>query len=160
MKSFLKSGWKYMLGSVLALLGFGGCSEDGGLLDIGGGLAMYGQPFAHFKMLGTVKNRSGQPVRGIRVVIAPRPENDLENDTLYTDVSGHFQKDMLKYDWPDDLKYVTLKFEDVDGAENGSYQMKELKRSNLKVEQTDKKGKDGWYQGAFTYSVDAVLDEE
>lgn len=160
MKSFLKRSWKYLLGSVLALLGFGGCSEEGGFLDIGGGEDMYGQPSARFKMLGTVKNRSGQPVRGIRVVIVPRPENDWENDTLYTDASGHFQKEKLKYDWPDDLEYVTVKFEDVDGAENGSYQLKELKRSDLQVEQTEKQGKDGWYEGAFTYTADAVLDEE
>jgi putative lipoprotein (rSAM/lipoprotein system) len=119
---------------------------------------MYGQPTAVFKMLGTVKNQSGKPVKGIRVVIAP-DNNPWEYDTLYTDASGRFEKDRLKHSWPDELKYVTVRFEDVDGAENGSYRTKELKRSDIQVKQTDK-GKGAWFQGSFTATADAVLDEE
>lgn len=157
MRSALKKGWKYLLGGVMALLGFGGCNKEE-IIDVGSGLAMYGQPTAVFKMLGTVKNRSGKPVKGIRVVIAPDNNNHREYDTLYTDASGRFEKDRLKHSWPDELKYVTVRFEDVDGAENGSYRMKELKRSDIQVKQTDK-GK-GWFQGSFTATADAVLDEE
>ena len=69
MKTALKKGWKYLLGGVLALLGFGGCNKEE-IIDNGGSmLSMYGQPTAVFKMLGTVKNQSGKPVKGIRVVI-------------------------------------------------------------------------------------------
>lgn len=157
MRPALKNGWKWLLGSLLTLLGFSGCD---GFIDIGGGKDMYGVPSARFKMLGNVKDVSGNPVKGIRVVVVPMPDNQWENDTLYTDDKGHFEKDPLRYDWPDDLQNVTVKFEDVDGAENGSYRTKELKRSDLQVERTEKAGKDGWYEGAFTYTAEAVLDEE
>ena len=94
----------------------------------------------------------------IRVVIAPSNYSQ-DNDTLYTDASGRFEKDQLKYSWPDELKNVTVRFEDVDGAENGSYQTKELKRSDIQVKQTDK-GKGAWFAGSFTVTADAVLEKE
>ena len=158
MKSALKNGWKWLLGGLLTLLGFTGCEE--GFLDIGGGEDMYGVPSARYKVIGDVKNTSGNPVKGIRVVVDIVPSNPRENDTLYTDDKGHFEKDPLRYDWPDDLEKVTVKFEDVDGAENGSFRTKELKRSDLQVKQTEKAGKGGWYEGAFTITADAVLDNE
>ncbi len=158
MKSALEKGWKYLLGGVLALLGFGSCNKEG-IIDNGGNmLVMYGQPTAVFKMHGTVKNQSGKPVKGIRVVIEPH-NNPWEYDTLYTDASGRFEKDRLKHSWPDELKNVTVRFEDVDGAENGSYRMKELKRSDIQVKQTDK-GKGAWFEGSFTVTADAVLEKE
>lgn len=161
MKESLKKGWKYLLGSVLALLGFGGCDKIEDILDIGGGLCMYGQPTAHFKMVGDVKDEAGKAVRGIRVVVAPNPEDQegWENDTLYTDAAGHFGKDLIKHDWPDDLKRVTVTFEDVDGPENGSYEMKELKRDDLQIQQT-KKGDGDWFEGDYTVTANAVLKKK
>ena len=156
MKSALGKGWQWLLGSVLALLGFGSCNKED-IID--NGLAMYGQPTALYRVIGTVKNASKKPVQGIRVVIAPSHYSQEDNDTLYTDAAGRFEKDQLKYSWPDELKNVTVRFEDVDGAENGSYRTKELKRSDIQVKQTDK-GKGAWFQGSFTATADAVLDEE
>ena len=155
MKSALGKGWQWLLGSVLALLGFGSCNKEN-IID--NGLAMYGQPTALYRVIGTVKNASKKPVQGIRVVIAPSHYSQEDNDTLYTDAAGRFEKDQLKYTWPDELKDVTVRFEDVDGAENGSYRTKELKRSDIQVEQADK-GK-GWFSGWFTVTADAVLEKE
>ena len=155
MKSALGKGWQWLLGSVLALLGFGSCNKEN-IID--NGLAMYGQPTALYRVIGTVKNASKKPVQGIRVVIAPSHYSKEDNDTLYTDAAGRFEKDQLKYSWPDELKNVTVRFEDVDGAENGSYRTKELKRSDIQVEQADK-GK-GWFSGWFTVTADAVLEKE
>ena len=158
MKSALNNGWKWLLGGVLTLLGFTSCEE--GFIDIGGGEDMYGVPSARYKVIGDVKNSSGNPVKGIRVVVSPNPYNHRADDTLYTDEKGHFEKDPLRYKWPDDLVDVIVEFADVDGAENGSYRKKELKRSDLSVKQMEREGRDGWYSGAFTYTADAVLDEE
>ena len=156
MKSALGKGWQWLLGSVLALLGFGSCNKEN-IID--NGLAMYGQPTALYRVIGTVKNASKKPVQGIRVVIAPSHYSQEDNDTLYTDASGRFEKDQLKYTWPDEMKNVTVRFEDVDGAENGSYRTKELKRSDIQVKQTDK-GRGAWFQGGFTVTADAVLEKD
>ena len=155
MKTALGKGWQWLLGSVLALLGFGSCNKED-IID--NGLAMYGQPTALYRVIGTVKDSSKKPVQGIRVVIAPSHYSQEDNDTLYTDAAGRFEKDQLKYSWPDELKNVTVRFEDVDGAENGSYRTKELKRSDIQVEQADK-GK-AWFGGWFTVTADAVLEKE
>lgn len=157
MKSALKKGWKYLLGGVMTLLGFGGCNKEG-ILDNGGALIMYGQPTALYRVIGTVKDSSKKPVQGIRVVIAPSNYSQ-DNDTLYTDASGRFEKDQLKYSWPDELKNVIVRFEDVDGAENGSYQTKELKRSDIQVKQSDK-GDGAWFQGRFNVTADVVLENK
>ena len=52
-----------------------------------------------------------------------------------------------------------VKFEDVDGTENGSFQTKVLQRSDLAVKQT-KESKDTWYKGDFTIEAKAVLKKE
>ena len=153
----MKINWKYFAGSLFAFLGFGGCIR----IDIGGGLAMYGQPTAHYKLIGNVKGPDGKPVEGIQAVFVPREDwaYPHENDTLYSNAQGHFEKGRLKYDWPDDLKDAKLILEDVDGPENGSFKTKTLSRTNLKVEQTRERSGD-WYKGAFTVSADVSLDKD
>ena len=154
----MKINWKYFAGSLFALLGFGGCNK----IDIGGGLAMYGQPSADYKLIGNVKGPDGKPVEGIQAVFVPSREDwayPHENDTLYSNAQGHFEKGRLKYDWPDDLKDAKLILEDVDGPENGSFKTKTLSRTNLKVEQTRERSGD-WYKGAFTVSADVSLDKD
>ena len=39
MKSALKKGWRYLLGGVMTLLGFGGCNKEE-ILDNGGVMVM------------------------------------------------------------------------------------------------------------------------
>ena len=159
MKTALTKGWKWLLAVLMGILGFEGC-EDIGIIR-----CEYGQPHADFKLVGDVKDAKGKGIEGIRVVVRPRtnPEYEdqetWENDTLYSDAKGHFEKERLKHDWPDDLKNATVKFEDVDGSTNGSFRTKVLTRDDLKVEQA-KKGDGNWYDGAFTVTVDAVLEEE
>ena len=80
-------------------------------------------------------------------------------DTLYSDAQGHFEKERLKYDWPDNLEEASIQFEDVDGSAHGAFKTKELKRSELTMEQT-KKGDKHWYSGEYTIKADAVLEED
>ena len=156
MKSLTK-GWKWLLGSVLTLLGFDGCVIIG---DPGFGRCEYGQPYAEYKLIGDVKDAKGHPIQGIRVIHTPSPRDEygVFSDTVYSDNKGHFEIERLKHDWPDDLKDSVVKFEDVDGAENGSFKKKELGRSELKIKQTQKGGR--WFEGGYTVTADATLEEE
>ena len=149
----MKINWKHFAGSIFALLGFSGCE------NIGLGPAMYGQPSADYKLIGDVKGPDGKPIEGIRGVLAPLENDPYYNDTLYTDSKGHFEKEVLKHSWPDDLKQAKLILEDVDGPERGSFKTKTLTRSDLKVEQT-RQGSGVWDYGAFTVSADVTLEKD
>ena len=93
------------------------------------------------------------------VLCLHHPCHKWENDTLYTDKSGHFEKDRLKYSWPDEVSKARVKFEDVDGDANGRFETKILKRDQLKVKQT-KKTDDFWNKGDFTIEAKAVLNKK
>lgn len=151
----MKIVWKYFAGSLLALLGFGSCRQ------IGLFRAEYGQPHANFKLIGDVKDTAGKPVEGIRVVANPT-ENEEEawyNDTTYTDARGHFEVEQLRYSWPDSFAKGHVKFEDVDGEQNGSYRTKVLKATDIQITETEK-GDGRWYHGAFTITADATLEKD
>ena len=154
MKSLTK-GWKWLLGSVLALLGFSGCGK------LGIFRCEYGQPHADYKMIGDVKDVKGNPIPGVRVVHVPNPEDahGWYNDTIYSDAKGHFEIERLKEDWPSDLTNSIVRFEDVDGSENGSFKTKELSRSDLDIKQSQK-GDKNWYHGAYIVTANATLEED
>lgn len=152
----MKINWKYTLGSLLALLGFGGCEH---ISDIGGDLCMYGQPTAHFKFIGDVKDADGKPIPGIRVIIAPQEDDPWVKDTLYTDQAGHVEKETLKYDWPDEMIKGKVTFEDVDGDANGTFKTKVMSHGEFEVKQT-KKGDGAWYEGDYIVKANAVLEKE
>ena len=156
MKTALSKGWKYLMGGVLTLLGFGSCEN---IIDYP---CEYGEPFAYFKLIGDVKDAKGKGIEGIRVVVNPvsDEEETWENDTLYSDSKGHFEKERLKHDWPDEMKKASIKFEDIDGSEHGSFKTKVLSGSDLEVKQTSDKGEGAWYKGAYTVRADAVLEED
>ncbi len=155
MKTALVKGWKWLLGTLLTLLGFSGCEE------LGLFRCEYGQPNADFKLIGDVKDAHGKGIEGIRVVFraVQNEEETWENDTLYSDAKGHFERERLKHDWPDGAQQASIKFEDVDGSAHGSYKTKILQPSELTVEQT-KKGDKKWYSGEYTISAEAVLEED
>ena len=120
----MKINWKYAMSGLLAILGFGSCDKEGTIFG-GGGLCMYGQPHANYKFLGDVKDETGKAIPGIRVVFSPEEDKpSYVNDTLYTDQAGHFEKDRLKYSWPDEARTAKVKFEDVDGEANGRFETK------------------------------------
>ena len=155
MKTALVKGWKWLLGAVLGMLGFSGCEE------IGLFRCEYGEPHADFKLIGDVKNKQGNPIPGIRVVFrtVPDEQETWENDTLYTDAKGHFEKERLRHYWPDGAEQSSIKFEDVDGSAQGAYKTMILTRSDFSVDQT-KKGDKKWYSGEYTIRAEAVLEEE
>lgn len=154
----MKINWKYFAGSLFTLLGFAGCQK---VLDGGNEiLCLYGQPSAHYKLMGNVKGADGKPVEGIRAVFVPVQDEEFAyfNDTLYTDAKGHFEKDVLRYSWPDELKEAKLILEDVDGTANGSFKAQTLTRNQLTIKQT-KKGDGDWYHGDYSVSAEVTLEK-
>lgn len=161
MKTRIIKWYNMLLGALLGALGFSSCNV---ILDPFMACE-YGQPMADYKLVGKVTDEAGNPLKGIRVVFHPNAksaeeDNAWNSDTLYSDASGKFEKERLKYDWPDDLKQAYVKFDDVDGdANGGSFKSAVLPREALKVDQT-KKGDGKWYNGAMTVTADARLEKE
>ena len=155
MKTALVKGWKWLLGVFMGILGLSGCGK---IFPI---RCEYGCPNADFKLIGDVKDANGKGIEGIRVVFraVQNEEETWENDTLYSDAKGHFERERLKHDWPDGAEQASIKFEDVDGSAHGSYKTKILQPSELTVEQT-KKGDGSWYAGVYTIRANATLEEE
>lgn len=155
MKSVLEKSWRWLLGALMGILGFSGCEK------IGIFRTEYGQPHADFKLIGDVKDSKGKGIEGIRVVFraVENEEETWENDTLYSDAKGHFERERLKHDWPDKAQNASIKLEDVDGSARGSFKMKIIPSADLTVEQA-KKGDGKWYSGSYTIRAEAVLEED
>ena len=119
----------------------------------------YGCPSAVFKFKGEASDEQGNPVPGIRIAVLPNGEEAeyFRPDTLFTGTDGKVDT-VLTYDWPE-YKDMAVKFEDVDGAENGSFESKVLKGDALTIEQTGE-GSGHWYEGEFTITAKAVLEKK
>ena len=165
MKQRVKIWWKALIGGLLSVLGFSGCGSNGisdVIPDFFDAPAEYGMPHANYKLLGDVADSKGNPVKGIRVVFAPYGTSgghQWENDTLYTDDKGHFERDKVRFEfgWVDDT--VTFLAEDIDGEENGSFQTKELVgKDKITINQV-KEGDGRWYEGDFEISAQITLEE-
>lgn len=158
MKQRINLWWKALLGAIFSLLGFSGCEAIQNIVDPP---CEYGMPHANYKLLGDVKDSKGNPVKGIRVVFAPygQGEDRWENDTLYTDDKGHFEREKANYmfGWPDDT--ISFVAEDVDGEENGSFQSAVVGKDGITITKV-KDGDGNWYQGDFEISTQISLKEK
>lgn len=150
MMTGLNINWRRALGALMGVLGFGGCF-------LTSCAKMYGCPSADYKLVGDVKDVRRNPIPGIRVVFDRYPQDEKHGkDTLYTDEKGHFEKDLPGFMWDESS---IVKFEDVDGSENGSFRTKILANEDLVFERT-KNGDRKFYSGAFDVHADAVLEDE
>ena len=143
-----------MLSACLVALGFAGCDfhDDNG----GGGTFEYGTPTALFKVKGTVASTgtTKPPIRNIRAVLVEvreGRERTFGADTVYTRTDGTF--DLKVSTFPLDKVEFKLKLEDIDGAENGSYDPKTVAVVFEKAKFT---GGNGWYKGETEKDVKTV----
>ena len=165
MKQRVKIWWKALIGGLLSVLGFSGCGSNGisdVIPDFLDRPAEYGMPHANYKLLGDVTDSQGKPIKGIRVIFAPYgdPKQERwENDTLYTDEKGHFEREKIRFEfgWVDDT--VTFLAEDIDGEENGSFQSKEVVGKDKITLTQVKEGDDHWDKGDFEISAQITLEE-
>jgi putative lipoprotein (rSAM/lipoprotein system) len=116
-----------------------------GLSPIFYGCPKYGEPIASYELKGTVKNsETSRPIKHIQITAQI---NEYRNDTLYTDSRGQYSykfRDYL-YDRP-----LYVKFEDIDGEENGGEFV--TQEMNISFNNADlvKKGKGNWDKGTFS----------
>ena len=153
MKQNILSFYSRLLSACFVLLGFGTCVTGcNNMMD------MYGSPSASFKVVGKVVSAEGKaPVKGIRVVMVENfGEGEdspyLRGDTTYTDSEGKFE---TKQGGPPlDESRFKVKFQDIDGEENGLFEDKE---QTIEFKNSDFKNGDGhWYRGEALKDMGSV----
>jgi putative lipoprotein (rSAM/lipoprotein system) len=158
----MKRFFEKIMRGFLSLLGFSFAT---------GCMTMYGCPPIHYReyrLQGKVEAENGEKLPGIRVVFSQWDnfsEQDeklkLFRDTMYTDAEG-------RYEGVVNNGYVqvtaVVKFEDIDGSQNGGYFKTQIKPSPVEAFEHTQKG-DGQLQngviddGIWTATIDATLEK-
>ncbi len=129
---------------ILSLLGFATACEK-----LEQAADEYGVPYATYSVKGKVINQQGEPIPGIQV--------NLEHAwyLIQTDANGDFAYDKVET-FP--REQTRLKFTDIDGPENGSYQEEIV--SITFVENKDFEG-GGWHMRDYivTDPIEVVMRE-
>ncbi len=122
-KQWLKA-CNWVLGGLLILLGFSGCSDPLEEEDTGDIRLMYGVMPVMYGVKGKVIDANTQRgVPGIRVLSGTLYENEDKElftyylDTIYTNAKGEFET-RYYHSYVDKQRFI---WEDVDGEANGSY---------------------------------------
>ena len=102
----------------------------------------YGVPVMQFRISGKAEDaQTGEPVKGIAVTYIT--EDKYEHpDTTWTSDNGEFI--IRQNSFPSDK--MTLKFTDVDGADNGEYSVEKVEVTLVRKEESQ----DGWMVGIYT----------
>lgn len=110
----------------------------------------YGTPEGTFRVVGTVVDQDGQPAVGIGVNRHRDWDNDNPDSYAYsavTDSRGRFTAQICSF--PEDFTWW-LKFEDMDGPENGLYADTTW---GVEFKASDLHGGEGWNEGTATKAV-------
>lgn len=120
------------------------------------GVPEYGMPYAEFNINGKVKSSSTQvTIPGIKVSALDENLNIL-NETAYTGVNGDYS---VTFTTPGAVDMaVIMRFEDVDGIENGSYNNKDVDVTINQDDYVDDTPVDDWDDGYGSKTVDVDLD--
>ena len=150
-----------LLSGALALLGFAGCSNIKDAPDL------YGTPSVDYKIIGTVTDEQGKPLKDIQVIVKnPNGWSYYDDntsreslppqvipDTLYTDKDGKFTSNNVH---AISVSKFTVEIQDIDGEANGGeFLQKQLTKNDFN-EKRIKKGK-GFYNGEYEYSQTVQL---
>ena len=150
-----------LLSGALALLGFAGCSNIKDAPDL------YGTPSVDYKVIGTVTDEQGKPLKDIQVIVKnPNGWSYYDDntsreslppqvipDTLYTDKDGKFTSNNVH---AISVSKFTVEIQDIDGEANGGeFLQKQLTKNDFN-EKRIKKGK-GFYNGEYEYSQTVQL---
>ncbi|MDR0798865.1 MAG: radical SAM-associated putative lipoprotein [Dysgonamonadaceae bacterium] len=146
MKNAIIKNFDRLILLLLGILGLTNCDID---MPV-----EYGSPTGEYQITGTVTNgETGKPIPQIQIVRSLDPDFDVRPDTLYTNEEGKYIIYMHGLNTP-----VNLKFEDIDGEENGGYfQSKTLETAVTKKDQVQK-GDGHWYKGKFVKTQNIALD--
>lgn len=141
---------RVMLG-LLGISAVSACNEDPTPPDV---VAEYGVPHADYVVRGKVTDEAGTPIKGIQVSSLAGNEYHRQCDTVYTDDDGGYEIrrtiDFLG-------REVDVRYEDVDGYENGGLFMTEDRKVALEKQEDGS----GWYDGLFAaFGVDVKMIED
>jgi len=153
----MKNGKYKFFGALLSLLGFSSCNL-GRIIDSPPAVE-YGAPSVVYNFSGRAQTKTGDPIPGIRVVVAPYGNDYAMNrrDTAYTDAEGRVaipSRNITAFS----LDPIEVRFEDADGAENGSFETVQLKKKDLSIEEI--RAASGWFNGEFSVSAEVRMDEK
>lgn len=147
--------------AILALLGFASCEKISGTAR-----DEYGCPTMDYKVMGTVSDEAGEPVKGIRVTFRAT-ESIADDGTPRFITESHLTDGQGRYDIGEQRKQYTwaeqLIVEDVDGEANGGLFVNDtidLERALYENLGKQYKKGDGWYQGGYEVNVDVTLKKE
>lgn len=164
-----KKRWRVesFLSGALAMLGFAGCSSENE--DI---LCAYGSPSVDYRVVGTVTNEQGEPLKDIQVVIdnpiaygyyddngnfiTEESTSTANPDTVYTDKDGRFSSHWTNAFDDSDL---VVDIQDTDGEDNGGeFQSKHFTQDEFDKKQLEKGNT--WYKGKYEYSKTIQLKQK
>ena len=156
-RTFIKSMNRVLAGAI-GMLGFAGCNIMGA--------EEYGTPHADYTVKGAVVNKATKkPVGGIRVGyncascvtpmygVQPTPFGSKAH--VLTNAKGEFKlTDSL---FSENNKILPVYFEDIDGENNGLYQMEYLQVDFSNAEHSEKP--QSWYEGEYTVTLNVEMSE-
>ena len=139
-----KCAMKRLIYLLLSLLGLPLAScENWGLVG------EYGTPYVNFSVKARVVDEEGDPIKGIQAQIV----KSYVNSKAYSDEKGNI---LLRTNQLWDIDDVTLRFEDVDGPDNGGwFNTQEFIVDEDDIVQTGKP-KGDWHEGDFELNVGDV----
>jgi len=142
-KSVIKF-WDKIIVVLLGIVGiFSACSKP---------VPKYGLPYGHYEVKGVITDKeTSNSLQNIQVVLQ---RHGGRNDTIYTDIDG-------KYVFRESqTSNFHIKYEDIDGEENGGdFKIKEIKTKLTEADRVEK-GDGNWYEGKFVKTVNVELEKK
>lgn len=146
MKKVILKKYNKLISIFLLMLGIGGTISFTSCEDITPA-AEYGVPHATFILHGKVTSKQGIEIPQIKVV--------MPYDSSNTDENGNYRVQVSSF--PSSQDFI-LKFQDVDGEANGTYETKDSLISFNNPQFVN--GDGSWYAGETSKQIDIELNEE
>jgi putative lipoprotein (rSAM/lipoprotein system) len=144
-RSALK-GANWILVGILSMLGFSGCHKEQYRLE------EYGSPYATFSFHGKVTNKTGNPVKDIKIEVTHQGY-PVMNPMLTDDLGGYSMTVSTFHD-----ENFQLIVSDIDGEANGSYKNDTIQVTITKDDYYEQG--EGWNRGSAAKKVDVLLKDK
>ncbi len=157
MKARFTHWYNALAATLLSLLGFSSCGENG--LN-GGNECLYGTPTSTFQVKGNVTDEEGTPIKGIKAKVEVGIGGFGKGDIVAeTDSKGNYVLDNALIGTPTSSEMKVI-FEDVDGdANGGTFANDTVQGKDLTIKQTSEK--DGtWNLGSYEITANAKLKKK
>lgn len=113
----------------------------------------YGTPYATFSVKGKVTDTNGKGIPGIQISAT----EGYSTTAVYSDSEGLFD---CRWDaWPSVPYATALCFKDIDGAENGEFDSREVS-AVFNEQDMIEDSQQSWYHGTYRIRLDVTLTEK